>query len=239
MKTLNKIFIITIAAITFSSCKNFLDIKSPNDVSDQDVFTDANSLLSARIGLYNTLQNEFYYGGYFPLMIDGYSDNGAAGGYSDPDLNQFNYKALSADNGLVASLWVAIYNTIYTANQIIVGADQITDPALTDDVRNDVKGEALCIRALAHFDLLRTFGEHWDLNSKYGIPLVLKVATPQDIFPRNTVQECYTAIEADLQQALILVSNDDVEYLTGPKTAGFVTQYFVQGLLARLYLYEK
>jgi len=239
MKTLNKIFILTIAVITFSSCKNFLDVKSPNDVADQDVFTDANSLLSARIGLYNTLQNEFYYGGYFPLMIDGYSDNGAAGGYSDPDLNQFNDKALTPANGLVASLWVAIYNTIYTANQIIVGADQITDPALTDDIRNDVKGEAYCIRALAHFDLLRTFGEHWDLNSKYGIPLVLKVATPQDIFPRNTVQECYTAIESDLQQALTLVSNDDVEYLTGPKTAGFVTQYFVKGLLARLYLYEK
>src|SRR5262245_55772769 len=104
MKTLYKTFIVTLAAITFSSCKDFLDVKSPNDVAQEDVFTDASSLLSARIGMYNTLQDDHYYGGYFQLMIDGYSDNGAAGGYSDPDLNQFNDKALSADNGLVASL---------------------------------------------------------------------------------------------------------------------------------------
>lgn len=239
MKTLHKFFLISLAVIAFSSCKKFLDVKSPNDVSDQDLFTDANSLLSARIGLYNSMQDDHYYGGYFPLMIDAYSDNGAAGGYSDPDLNQFNDKTLTADNGLVASLWVAIYNTIYTSNQIIVGVDEITDPALSDEVRNDVKGEALCIRALAHFDLLRTFGEHWDVNSAIGIPLVLKVANPEDIFPRNTVQECYDAILNDLLQAQSLVSGDDVEGGTGAKTAGFITPSFVNALLARVYLYEK
>jgi hypothetical protein len=225
--------------LLFSSCKKFLEVESPNDVANDNMFTDGASLLSARIGLYNTLQNAAYYGGYFPLMIDAYSDNGAAGGYDSPQLNQFNDKALGADNIFISNFWVAAYNTIYTANQIIAHVDGIKDPALSDEVRADVKGEAYCIRALAHFDLLRTFGEHWDLSSKYGIPVVQTVASPSDIFPRNTVIETYDAILADLNEALTLVSNDDVEYGSGAKTAGFVTNYLVQGLMARVYLYMK
>lgn len=225
--------------LLFSSCKKFLNVESPNDVANDNMFTDGASLLSARIGLYNTLQNAAYYGGYFPLMIDAYSDNGAAGGYDSPQLNQFNDKALGADNIFISNFWVAAYNTIYTANQIIAHVDGINDPALSDEVRTDVKGEAYCIRALAHFDLLRTFGEHWDLNSKYGIPIVTSVASPDDIYGRSTVLETYDAILADLNEALTLVSNDDVEYGSGTKTTGFVTNYFVQGLMARVYLYMK
>jgi hypothetical protein len=225
--------------IAVSSCKNFLEVESPNDVADDNMFTDGASLLSARIGLYNTLQDAAYYGGYFPLMIDAYSDNGAAGGYDSPQLNQFNDKALGADNIFIAGFWVAAYNTIYTANQIITHVDGIDDPTLSDEVRADVKGEAYCIRALAHFDVLRTFGEHWDLGSRFGVPVVTAVAAPDDVYGRSTVQETYDAILSDLNMALALVSNDDVEYESGPKTAGFVTNYFVQGLMARVYLYMK
>ena len=232
------VFVMTLT-ILFSSCKNFLDVQSPNDVASDNVFTSTDGLLSARIGMYNALQDGSYYGGYFPLMIDAYSDNGAAGGYDSPQLNQFNDKALGADNIFIDNFWVAAYNANYTANEILANVDNIDDPTLTDDVRNDIKGEAFLVRAMVHFDLLRTFGEHWDLNSKYGIPLVLQVSTPNDIFPRNTVQECYDAILSDLNQALDLVSNDDVEYGTGTKTAAFITNYFVQGMLARVYLYMK
>lgn len=240
MKTIFPLITIMVSTVIFSSCKKFLDLKSPNDVAQQDMFHDKNSLLSARYGMYNTLQDQYYYGGYFPLMIDAYSDNGAAGGYSSPALNEFNDKTLTSDNVFVDDLWISVYHTLYAANQIIANTDQISDPTLSDDVRNDIKGEALCTRALAHFDLLRTFGEHWDVNSEYGIPLVLKVATPEDIFPRNTVQECYTSIIEDLQTAAALVSNEDVENETGEfKTAGYITQFFVQGLLSRVYLYMK
>src|SRR6187397_1816011 len=39
-------------ALTFSSCKNFLSQTSVNDGADEDMFQDAASLESARIGLY-------------------------------------------------------------------------------------------------------------------------------------------------------------------------------------------
>ncbi|MEO6168786.1 MAG: RagB/SusD family nutrient uptake outer membrane protein, partial [Chitinophagales bacterium] len=103
----------------------------------------------------------------------------------------------------------------------------------------DVKGEAYTIRAMVHFDLLRTFGEHWDMSSEFGIPLVMDATDPLQPRGRNTVQECYEAIVDDLNAALDLVSNDDVESGSGSKTAAYITVYFVDGLLARVYLYMK
>lgn len=228
----------SVLVMAFASCENFLDIESPNDVDEENVFTSGDGLLSARNGMYNALQHAAYYGGYFPLMIDAYSDNGAAGGFDSPQLNQFNDKTLGADNIFVDNLWVAAYNSIYTANQIIAHVDGIDDPSLSDEVRADVKGEALTARALAHFDLLRTFGEHWDVNSIYGIPLVVTADDPLALRGRNTVQECYGAILSDLTMALDLVSNDDVEYETGAKSAAYITNYLVQALMARVYLYQ-
>lgn len=230
-------FLIVVMLNTFSSCKKFLDIDSPNDVNSDHVITSGDGLISARIGMYNSLQSDAYYGGYFPLMIDAYSDNGAAGGYDSPQLNQFNDKSLGADNIFIDNFWVAAYNAVYTANQILANVDAIEDPSLMDEVRSDVKGEALTVRAMAHFDLLRTFGEHWDVNSNLGIPLVLDATDPLQARGRNTVQECYDAILADLNNALVLVSNDDVEAGDGSKTPAYITQYFVNGLLARVYLY--
>lgn len=142
-----------------------------------------------------------------------------------------------ADNIFIDNFWVAAYNAVYTANQILANVDAIEDPSLMDEVRSDVKGEALTVRAMAHFDLLRTFGEHWDVNSNLGIPLVLDATDPLQARGRNTVQECYDAILADLNNALVLVSNDDVEAGDGSKTPAYITQYFVNGLLARVYLY--
>ncbi|MGB3077111.1 MAG: RagB/SusD family nutrient uptake outer membrane protein, partial [Chitinophagales bacterium] len=65
----------------------------------------------------------------------------------------------------------------------------------------------------------------------------LDATDPLQARGRNTVQECYDAILADLNNALVLVSNDDVEAGDGSKTPAYITQYFVNGLLARVYLY--
>lgn len=226
--------------LTVSSCKKFLDQTSPNDVAQENMFQDGNSLESARIGMYNTLQNVYYYGGYFPLMVDAYSDNGATGGYDSPDVNELGDKTLTAANIYVQNTWVAIYNTIYTANQILAHVDVIDDPTLSDEVRKDIKGEALAIRAMAHFDLLRMFGEHWNISSEYGIPVVTDILQPETLVPRNTVAESYDAITGDLETALDLISN--VDYRNDPaeyKGAMFMTQNAVNALLARVNLYKK
>lgn len=242
MKKLNKIYTpgIIFILLLFTSCEKFLTETSTNDVANGDMFTDLASLESARIGLYNTLQNQYYYGGYYQLLCDAYSDNGATGGYDNADLDEFGLKALTASNIYVENCWISIYNTIYTANQIITNIDGINDPLLSEELRNDIKGEALTIRALAHFDLLRMWGEHWDLTSSYGIPVVTSILSIDDAaIPRNTVAETYDAILTDLLNAESILSNDDLR-LEEPTFKGtqFISKTACQALLARTYQHK-
>lgn len=230
-------FIIAAMALTgFNSCEGFLSQTSTNEVADSDVFTDAAGLENARIGLYNCLQSQYYYGGYYQLIADAYSDNGTTGGYDNLDLDELGYKEASADNIYIENVWIAIYNTIYTANQILANIDNIQDETLSDEVSDDIKGEALAIRAMAHFDLLRMFGEHWDLSSSIGIPVVTEVLSTDAQMKRNTVSETYNAILADLITAESMLKNDDYRYdppiFKGPQ---FMTQTACQALLARVY----
>ena len=233
----NSIAIICFVSLTgiLSSCDSFLSQNSTIDVADSDMFTDAASLESARIGLYNSLQNQYYYGGYYQLILDAYSDNGATGGYDNLDLDELGLKEASADNIYIQNVWTAIYNTIYAANQIIANVDLIEDETLSDAVRNDIKGEALAIRGMAHFDLLKIFGEHWDATSMYGIPVVTEVLDATATRGRNTVAETYTAILDDLLAAEALLSDTDPRYEDVMKGKQFMTKTACTALLARVY----
>jgi len=236
----NRIIVLALLVMSvFTSCENFLSQTSTNDVADADMFADAASLESARIGMYNSLQNQYYYGGFYQLIADAYSDNGATGGYDNLDLDELGYKLATPNNIYLENCWIAIYNTIYTANQILENIDDINDPLLSDELRNDITGEALTVRAMAHLDVLRMFGEHWDNSSSLGIPIVASVLSPDDIVGRSTVAATYDAILNDLLTAETLLSNDDLRFDPPSfKGAQFITKTACQGFLARTYQYR-
>lgn len=209
-----------------------LNVVSPNDVASENVFKDGNGLRSALIGLYSSLQARDYYGGYYPLIADLNSDVAKAGGYDNPALNEIGDHALTASNIYVEQTYVALYKCITNANAIIAAADKINDVNLDEAEKNRIKGEALAIRGMIHFDLLRMFGYHWDEGSEYGIPVVTTVQGPYDIVPRSTVAQAYTAIETDLNDAIGLLANAEVN-------AKYMNLLAAKSILARVYLYHK
>ncbi|MHA4807541.1 RagB/SusD family nutrient uptake outer membrane protein [Flavitalea flava] len=216
-----------ILVLCFSSCKKILNVVSPNQVADADVFTSVAGLRNAKIGMYSTLQNKNYYGAYFPLLVECYTDNGTTGGYDVIDLNDIASRTVGVSNLYVQNTYIAIYNSIYTANKILSHIDKV--PGLADDEKSNTMAEALFVRALGHFDLLRLFGQHWDQSSKYGIAVVTSPDSPKVAIPRSSVADSYKQIIADLQKAI----------------AGFTTyngsQYgslsAAKALLARVFLY--
>jgi starch-binding outer membrane protein, SusD/RagB family len=223
---------ISIAAlilVVFSSCSKILDVKSPNSVDDATVFTSLPGLLNARIGMYTTLQDKNYYGGSFPLISECYTDNGSTGGYDVIDLNDIAARTVQPDNLYVQNIYQAIYNTIYTANKIINNIDNVPDvPA---DQKSNILGEALFVRALGEFDLLRLYGEHWDKTSAYGISIVTNTDSIKASIPRSTVDESYKQIFADLNQAISSLNVYSGNQYISPAAAN--------ALLARVSLYYK
>lgn len=209
------------------SCKKVLDVVSPNQVADGDVFSSVAGLHNARIGMYSTLQNKNYYGAYYPLLVDAYTDNGTTGGYDVIDLNDIAAKTVNPSNLYVQNTYAAIYNSIYTANKIIANIDKVPD--LAADEKSNTLSEALFVRALGHFDLLRLFGQHWDKTSQYGIPIVTTPDSPKVAIARSSVTASYQQIIADLTAAV-----SGFNAYNGNQYASLSA---AKALLARVYLY--
>ncbi|AKD55269.1 RagB/SusD family nutrient uptake outer membrane protein [Spirosoma radiotolerans] len=98
------------------------------------------------------------------------------------------------------------YRLIGNAN---IGIANIDNAAGTQAERNQVKGEALGIRAFSYFNLVQLYGKRYDAaakpNSQPGVPLVLTPTTAG--LPRATVEEIYTQINKDLADAATLLTS--------------------------------
>ncbi|SDT25239.1 RagB/SusD domain-containing protein [Mucilaginibacter mallensis] len=221
---------IAVSLLIMSSCAKLNQI-SPTAVQASQLFKDSTGLSSAITGMYSTLEVQDYYGANYPMMCDLNSDNGVAGGYNNTSLNEFGAYSVTSSNIFIQNTYVAIYKTIAAANAIIAG--ESTVKGASQSYLDAVKGQALTLRAMGHFDLLRAFGYHWDLTSSYGIPVVTTVQTSTSVVPRSTVAATYTAIINDLLQAanLLKTSTD--------RNPNYVNPAIVNALLARVYLYKK
>ena len=221
------------AAMLLGGCSK-LNQSPTTSVLASQLFKDTVSLNEAVVGMYSTLEVQEYYGAYFPLLADLNSDNGIAGGYNNTSLNEFGAYSVTSSNIFIQNMYVALYYSIATANAILAGEKGITDTSSdAQQLLTSVRGQALAIRAMAHFDLLRSFGYHWDLSSPYGIPVVTTVQTASDIVPRSTVAATYAAIISDLTQADSLLSGET------SRDANYINPAIVNALLARVYLYMK
>lgn len=216
-------------ALTWNSC-GLLDETSPNDIDASGAIQNADQAENALVGLYSSLQNANYYGGNYLLIADALGGNSTTGGFDNPLLDEIGAKTVTSSNGLVEELWLTLYRTIANCNYLLEALPAVGD--IDADRSGQIEGQARAIRALAHFDLLRYFGYHWDTGSEYGIPVVQTIQSVEDIVPRSTVSASYQFITTELEAALGLVDPDD-------KRQQFINSASIHALLARVYLYQK
>lgn len=211
------------------SC-SLLEQESPNDLDATTAIQNAASAEAALLGVYSSLQQSAYYGGSFPLLTEPLCDNASTGGFQVISLDQLGAKEVTPSNLFVEETWIAIYRTIANANYLLDALPNVGDLDATR--RQEIEGQARALRAMAHFDLLRTFGEHWDPASKFGIPIIDAVQTIDDQPVRSTVAATYAFITSELDAAAELVNPDDV-------SVQFVNKNTVNALQARVLLYQK
>ncbi|MBN8821378.1 MULTISPECIES: RagB/SusD family nutrient uptake outer membrane protein [unclassified Spirosoma] len=97
------------------------------------------------------------------------------------------------------------YRLIGNANIAIANIDAAAG-AQTE--RNQIKGEALGLRAFSYFNLVQLFGKRYNAaskpNSQLAVPLVLSPTT--EGLPRATVEDVYAQINKDLAEAATLLT---------------------------------
>ncbi|WP_194768576.1 RagB/SusD family nutrient uptake outer membrane protein [Tamlana sp. I1] len=227
MKKINIWFITLVSclSLTLIGCSDILEVQLDDEIRSEDAITDAISLKSAVVGLYDILQSSTYYGGEFVLahaLTGGIAD---ATGFRER-FTQLDNAIIPTSNLYVESAWIDAYALVNASNLILEKADelQLDDP--------NSKGSAHFFRALGLFDALRQFGQFTDLNSDYGVPVYTNYinANTALTIPRASVSDSYNQITSDLLKAIDMLEYSDNKL--------YATKGAAEALLARVYLYQ-
>ncbi|HEV7620390.1 MAG TPA: RagB/SusD family nutrient uptake outer membrane protein [Flavisolibacter sp.] len=232
------------AGLILSSCTKKVDLNPTYTINGDASFTKIEDYEAALIGAYSKLKAGSYYGSLaangFVGLPDMLSDNLFESTESLANYTNLQRWRYTADDANVESIWLDAYSVVQQANLTLRNIDKLS--AANPGGVNRVKGQALALRALAHFDLLRYFGEDYDrASTKMGIPYVEKYDIEQKP-ARLTVAATLAKIEADLKTAKQLMSNmdRDIQSLSGTSSSdrAYIDTLVVDAMLARMYNYS-
>lgn len=115
---------------------------------------------------------------------------------------------ISPNQDTPTNFWMQTYDAIAHANEVLAVIDKMQG---SEDLKAAVKGEAYLARAYGHFMLVNLFAKHYNKSTASADPGVPYVLEPETVFvkkyTRNSVQDVYDKVEADLLNGLNLVSD--------------------------------
>lgn len=200
-------------------------------ISEDIAIRDLKSADAALNGLYSQLQADEYYGSNIQIMSDVTSDISQSVGTWDFYREMDTY-VTSAGNLENRNLWFQAYSAVNHANNLIADVPGLED--VSQENKDRILGQAYFIRALAFFDLTRTFGGVPGVAGTLGIPIVTEPSRQIDenSFPsRASIEASYAQVSADLQEA--------ESRLTGFSSPGRASEAAAVALQARLNLYTQ
>lgn len=142
-------------------------------------------------------------------MSDNVYDSGDLTKTTIKNSQMYNWEMVDdIDRETPSAYWDACYAAIAQANQALDAIEKLdNDPKL-----NPQRGEALLARAYSHFMLVTFFSQRYNpvtAKSDLGIPYVLKPETQLiKNYTRNSVEEVFAYIKADIEEGLTLVTSD-------------------------------
>ena len=200
-----------------------------NAVNDDTVLKTVTDFQNAVRGAYIYMKSGSGYGGEFLIDTEVMTDNliynpGGRG------TNLDGFRWLATPNSAPFDFYEAGYRPAEIASKIINNIGTL--PAGAE--RDNIEGEARFIRALGHFDLVRSYSkiptQSADAMSSLGV-YYLKTYEPFSRPSRPTVQDSYTNILNDL-----LIAKDKIG-ASNSVTLGRTSLSGVDALLSRVYLY--
>lgn len=205
---MKKIYVIIGLIISLTACNNWLDVELDNRVDDDKLFSTPEGFKEALAGIYSKMSKPDMYGAhltmeYIDVLSQYYTTNSTYEYWV-----KYDYKN-SDIQSILATVWNNLYSTISQANCILEWSDK-NSGVLTEGMRNQVRGEALALRAFLHFDLYRLFApdvkrapkaEGIPYNKQFGVSLP----------PMYSTEETIQLIINDLLKAEEYLANDPIE----------------------------
>lgn len=224
-------------ALTFTSCDDYFDDVPDNATSLEAVFANRGQSLKWLSNIYtyipdntNVRYNTRTNGNWPMASIEGYLP------WDHIVANNIILGTLYPSTDFVKTQWTEYYRGIQYANIYLANIDK--NSAMLADEREWSKAEVHALRAYFYFNLVKEFGPVPLIGDK-----VYSVDTPLDemMLPRNTLDECWDYIIAELKAALDggkLKSTFAEDGSVDSQYKGNLTQEAVEGILAEVYLYR-
>lgn len=181
--------------LVWSACKDLTDVEAPYRISGDNVVKDQQSAEVVLKGVYSQFRTTQAVSAIEFTSALGLTNNAPAlAAYSNE---------VPIDNSTLQNIYTANYKVIQEANLFMEKVDKLSAGKLGGKTtKENFLAEGQFARALAHFNLLRLFGQHYKKNSEYGIILRKKAADDGKSIPRSTVAKSYKFILNDLDDAI-------------------------------------
>jgi hypothetical protein len=238
------ILILSLTLVTTSvctSCKKFIEVESPvTSTNSGNVYTDDGTAASVLTGIYARISStdvELAYNSGITsvsLFTSLSSDELTLYDISSENLSPYYRNELDKLT-ISGNFWRSFYGIIFIANSAIEGIGNSSQ--LSNNVRNQLLGEAKFIRAFCYFYLVNLYGD---------VPLILGTDWKVNATSKRVnKEEVFNQIISDLIESKHLLSND---YLKADITSSYnissaervrPTKWAASALLSRTYIYAR
>ncbi|MBE9598242.1 RagB/SusD family nutrient uptake outer membrane protein [Pedobacter sp. MC2016-24] len=147
--------------LTSSSCKKYLDIENPSTISKDVAFASASYTNTAIVGIYNLLPGDnglTKEGTIWSISADDFKTSGS---YSPEDRRGISMYRASSANGELLDAFKQLYIGVERSNVCIKGISGsalYADGSANESIMGKYMGEALALRSLYYFILVRNWG---------------------------------------------------------------------------------
>ena len=228
MKKHIKIFSVSVIALLFASCSDWLNLGPEDGVTRQEFWKTKEHVHSAVIGCYASLldgpvEKMFLWGELrADMLTNGVSPNN---NYSDIFDGE-----ISPSNSVVD--WADLYTVINNCNIVLDQAPAVrkNDATFTEKQLKEYEAEVLTLRAMMYFTLVRSFRD---------VPLALEgyISDDQNFYlPATPGDQILDTLIHDLK---IASANAPVTYNNVEKNNIRITSWAAKALLADIYLWKE
>ncbi|MDD2551605.1 MAG: RagB/SusD family nutrient uptake outer membrane protein [Dysgonamonadaceae bacterium] len=209
-------FALLIVLLGMISCEDFLDRPTEDNYTVDSFYKTDEQCFQAVNPVYNSPWYDFQRGFFKVGEV-------LAGNYYWGNSPYLTFTINSTDEDLVnmsASLWsVNAY-----CNGILENIDLKSGPNVTEITKNTVKGEALVLKAMAYFYLVRIYG---------AVPIIHNNSA---MISEGGYNEVYRATIPNIYDYIIMTLEKAIEWLPEKNKPGRIDKYSAYGLLSKVYL---
>lgn len=250
---MNRKIIVVCIGIVFiyllsTGCKKFLTVQPNGQYTEDQVYTKEVTVQQALNGLYNNLTDNSLYGANLSgttIDLMGQYWNVASTSDNNYSLLQTYAYTQASVTSTFDDIWQKTYSNVLAANKFISKVDTaLSVGVLTQDKANEMKGEAIAIRAFLHLDMLRLFGPVYSTSADQpAIPYYRHA--DGNAQPIITAKQAIDSLIKDFSDAETLLVNDPIrqtgvvfsqDFYSGYRNKR-MNYYAVKGLLALTHLW--